>query len=174
VKELSLRCAGLRVLALSATPGSDPASIQQVVSNLRIARLEARDEHSVDVVGCLHRRIVDKLLVAPTAPFVAARNAALELLRAYLHKLRQTGVAVEAEPSKARRYTLLRLQQELGVAPPAHMQKHQVFRAQAMLSVGMLLARRQVVQPQTPRFKLRREGGNRGPCGASGAATDGL
>ncbi len=58
VKLLSERSGGFRVLALSATPGRDPIAVQQVVSNLCISKIEARDEQSVDVVGCLCERAV--------------------------------------------------------------------------------------------------------------------
>ena len=64
VKLLSERSGGFRVLALSATPGRDPMAVQQVVSNLRISRVESRDEQSVDVVGCLCDRTVQVLRVA--------------------------------------------------------------------------------------------------------------
>ena len=39
----------------------------QVVSNLRISRVESRDEQSVDVVGSLCDRTVQVLCSSPTA-----------------------------------------------------------------------------------------------------------
>jgi len=47
-----------RVLALSATPGSNSQSIQQVVDNLLIAHLEYRAENSLDVAPYVHGRQV--------------------------------------------------------------------------------------------------------------------
>ena len=47
-----------RVLALSATPGSDAQAIQQVISNLLIAHMEVRTEDSLDVRPYIHGRQV--------------------------------------------------------------------------------------------------------------------
>ena len=52
VAMLTRRSGGFRVLALSATPGQTIDRIQEVVTNLRITRMEARDETSIDVMGC--------------------------------------------------------------------------------------------------------------------------
>ena len=67
VRELYKLSGGFRVLALSATPGSNSATMQEVVTNLGISRIEARDEHSIDVIGCLRQRTVDKMIVDTTA-----------------------------------------------------------------------------------------------------------
>lgn len=38
-----------RILALSATPGSDPDKVQNIINHLRISRIEIRDEESMDL-----------------------------------------------------------------------------------------------------------------------------
>lgn len=38
-----------RVLALSATPGSDPERVQNIIDHLHISRIEIRDENSMDL-----------------------------------------------------------------------------------------------------------------------------
>jgi ATP-dependent DNA helicase MPH1 len=38
-----------RVLALSATPGSDPEKVQSIIDHLHISRIEIRDESSMDL-----------------------------------------------------------------------------------------------------------------------------
>ena len=47
---------GFRVLALSAMPGSSVEKVQEVISALRISRLESRDDHSIDVMHVLNAR----------------------------------------------------------------------------------------------------------------------
>ena len=47
-----------RVLALSATPGSDSQAIQQVINNLLITHMEVRGEDSLDVRPYIHGRQV--------------------------------------------------------------------------------------------------------------------
>jgi ATP-dependent DNA helicase MPH1 len=38
-----------RLLALTATPGSTPAAVQDLVNGLHISRIEIRDENSIDL-----------------------------------------------------------------------------------------------------------------------------
>ncbi|GAB2264451.1 hypothetical protein Droror1_Dr00027865 [Drosera rotundifolia] len=49
VRELMTVPVQLRILALTATPGSDLQTIQHVIDNLHISTLEYRNEHDVDV-----------------------------------------------------------------------------------------------------------------------------
>ncbi|KAK5949662.1 3'-5' DNA helicase [Knufia fluminis] len=45
-----------RILALTATPGSDVESVQEVINNLGIARVEIRTEDSLDIRPFVHER----------------------------------------------------------------------------------------------------------------------
>ena len=64
VSMLTRRSGGFRILALSATPGQNIDKIQEVVSKLRIYRMEARDETSIDVMGCINERVQQTLKLA--------------------------------------------------------------------------------------------------------------
>ena len=55
---------GFRVLALSATPGSDTRKIQEVVRNLEIEHIECRFEDDADVVGHTFDKLVESVAVA--------------------------------------------------------------------------------------------------------------
>jgi ATP-dependent DNA helicase MPH1 len=46
-----------RVLALTATPGSDPDAVQALIDGLHISRIEIRDENSLDLKGYLHNKV---------------------------------------------------------------------------------------------------------------------
>jgi Fanconi anemia group M protein len=52
-----------RVIALSATPGSDLKAVQQVIDNLMIAHVEVRSEESLDVQQFTHQRKVEIIVV---------------------------------------------------------------------------------------------------------------
>ncbi|ODM89935.1 Fanconi anemia group M protein [Orchesella cincta] len=52
-----------RVLALSATPGSDLAAVKQVFKNLLISRIELRTETSLDVLPYIHDKAIEKRVV---------------------------------------------------------------------------------------------------------------
>ncbi|KAF2750612.1 P-loop containing nucleoside triphosphate hydrolase protein [Sporormia fimetaria CBS 119925] len=49
-----------RVLALTATPGSDVKSVQKVIDGLQISRIEIRTEKSFDIRQYIHQRSVEK------------------------------------------------------------------------------------------------------------------
>ena len=86
VQRLAARNGGFRILGLSATPGTNAAALQQVVTSLRIERLEVRHEDSVDVVGTMHERAMETKEVCTTALFDAARHAVLATYRALLNQ----------------------------------------------------------------------------------------
>lgn len=49
-----------RILALTATPGSDVESVQKVIDGLNISRIEIRTENSLDIRNFVHQRQVEK------------------------------------------------------------------------------------------------------------------
>jgi len=52
-----------RVLALSATPGSNIHAIQNVIRNLQIAHIDIRTDESFDVAPYTQRRTIEKVVV---------------------------------------------------------------------------------------------------------------
>lgn len=61
VDELVQGKAQFRVLALSATPGSDIRKIQQVIDNLRITHIEIRTEDDPDVTRYVHEKTYETI-----------------------------------------------------------------------------------------------------------------
>ena len=47
-----------RVLALTATPGSNPDAVQEIVNCLHISHIEVRNEESLDIRGYIHNKEV--------------------------------------------------------------------------------------------------------------------
>lgn len=74
--------AACRILALSATPGSDMKAVQQVVRNLHIACIEARDDADPDIRKYTHDRKVDVVTV-PLAKDVARAGHPLAVVQAH-------------------------------------------------------------------------------------------
>ncbi|KAK3741292.1 hypothetical protein QZH41_012592 [Actinostola sp. cb2023] len=64
IREVYSYTRNFRVLALSATPGDDIKSVQQVMTNLLISHMELRSEDSPDIQAYTHDRTVDKIVVA--------------------------------------------------------------------------------------------------------------
>jgi hypothetical protein len=46
-----------RVLALTATPGSTPEALQNLINGLHISHVEIRDERSLDIVPYIHDKV---------------------------------------------------------------------------------------------------------------------
>lgn len=80
VRQVNRHTPFFRVMALSATPGADFASIQEVLSNLLISKIELRTEESPDVKPHMHRRVVEEVAVKLDGPTLKAR----ELLKAVI------------------------------------------------------------------------------------------
>nr|XP_034991434.1 Fanconi anemia group M protein isoform X1 [Zootoca vivipara] len=75
VKELCKYTRQFRILALSATPGSDTKAVQQVISNLLISHIELCTEDSPDIQPYTHQRQVEKCVVPLGKELAEVRNA---------------------------------------------------------------------------------------------------
>lgn len=57
VRYLMAKNPHFRVLALTATPGSNPEAVQGIVDSLHISRIEIRDEQSWDIRGYINKKV---------------------------------------------------------------------------------------------------------------------
>ena len=137
VQKLSNIGSAFRVVALSATPGGNASWMQQVVSNLFIETVEWRDESSVDVIGTLKERTIDKIVVPQTKLFTAARAAVLDAYRGVLDRLGRIGIQIGNDPVRVKRYQLLLIMQSLDAS--SCMPEHKRTQA-AWLNVAMMMA----------------------------------
>ena len=81
VKELEDREARFRILALSATPGSDMKKVQDVVYNLRINNIEVRTEDDPDIKIHTHNREIEEIRVPEGSLATIKDTTKTELLR---------------------------------------------------------------------------------------------
>lgn len=63
IKELTKWNAIYRVVALSATPGTDIQAVRLVLQNLLISNIELRNEESPDIVPYTFARTIEKVVV---------------------------------------------------------------------------------------------------------------
>ena len=63
MKELNRHGTTFRVLALSATPGTDLNNVKLMLQNLGISRIELRSEESPDILPYTHERTIQKVVV---------------------------------------------------------------------------------------------------------------
>ena len=78
-----------RVVALSATPGSDIKSVQQVLTNLLISHIELRTDDCADIRPYTHERRVDKVVVPLGDELASARDTYLRFVDAVVSRLKQ-------------------------------------------------------------------------------------
>jgi ERCC4-related helicase len=69
IKELVNRGAIFRVLALTATPGSDAKSVQSVLDNILCEKIEIRTEDSMDIQPFIFKRAIQEVIV-PSSDFI--------------------------------------------------------------------------------------------------------
>ena len=87
-----------RVLALSATPGNDKHTIQELILSLLIAKIEVRDEGSPDVKEYLHERQVEQVDCPLNNFHIGLRDRLKQIIRPIMAKVQRKGLIYTAEP----------------------------------------------------------------------------
>ncbi|KAG0261460.1 hypothetical protein DFQ27_002939 [Actinomortierella ambigua] len=98
----------VRILALTATPGSDIKTVQQVINNLNIASIELRTEDSMDLRPYVFQRVVQEIVVPPGRTLSEIRDEFKGMTKQYLEKLSKFGVIETAELSSLTRFQVIR------------------------------------------------------------------
>ncbi|CAN8215729.1 unnamed protein product [Coccothraustes coccothraustes] len=107
VRELSKYTNQFRVLALSATPGSDTKAVQQVISNLLIAQIEVCAEDSPEIQPYSHERQVEKIVVPLGEELVEIQNTYIKVLEAFAGRLIKVGVLCRRDIPSLTKYQII-------------------------------------------------------------------
>ncbi|XP_027578858.2 Fanconi anemia group M protein isoform X6 [Pipra filicauda] len=107
VRELSKYTSQFRILALSATPGSDTKAVQQVISNLLIARIEVCAEDSPEIQPYSHERQVEKIVVPLGEELVGIQNTYIQVLEAFAGRLIRMGVLARRDIPSLTKYQII-------------------------------------------------------------------
>nr|GMD66515.1 DEAD-box ATP-dependent RNA helicase FANCM isoform X1 [Ipomoea batatas] len=92
VRELMAVPVQLRILALSATPGSKQQAVQNIIDNLQISTLEYRNEGDPDVLPYVHDRKIQLIKVPMGKDAVEINNLLLDVIRPFAARLSALGV----------------------------------------------------------------------------------
>jgi Fanconi anemia group M protein len=87
IREMTTKENVFRVLALSATPGSDGGKVQDVVNNLLIQQLQLRTEESDDVVPFIFKRSINEVVLEPSPLLIELTNDFAAIIQPYLKTL---------------------------------------------------------------------------------------
>ncbi|NXF36647.1 FANCM protein, partial [Nyctibius bracteatus] len=107
VRELSKYTNQFRILALSATPGSDTKAVQQVISNLLIAQIEQCAEGSPEIQPYSHERQVEKIVVPLGEELVEIQNAYIRVLETFAGRLIKIGALVRRDIPSLTKYQII-------------------------------------------------------------------
>ncbi|KAF6351246.1 FA complementation group M [Rhinolophus ferrumequinum] len=107
VRELVKYTNHFRILALSATPGSDIKAVQQVITNLLIGQIELRSEDSPDILPYSHERRVEKLVVPLGEELAAIQKAYIQILEAFARSLIQRNLLMRKDIPNLTKYQII-------------------------------------------------------------------
>ncbi|NXF82237.1 FANCM protein, partial [Sclerurus mexicanus] len=107
VRELSKYTNQFRILALSATPGSDTKAVQQVISNLLIAQIEVCAEDSPEIQPYSHERQVEKIVVPLGEELGEIQNIYIQVLEAFTGRLIRLGVLARKDIPSLTKYQII-------------------------------------------------------------------
>uniref|UniRef100_W5MZW2 ATP-dependent RNA helicase FANCM n=1 Tax=Lepisosteus oculatus TaxID=7918 RepID=W5MZW2_LEPOC len=120
VRELWNHTQQFRVLALSATPGSDARAVQQVISNLLISHIELRSEESPDIQPYSHQRSLEKVVVPLGEELARYQARYLLVLEKFTSRLTQLNVLSQRDIRNLTKYQLILARDQFRNIPPSH------------------------------------------------------
>ncbi|XP_022090579.1 Fanconi anemia group M protein-like isoform X2 [Acanthaster planci] len=137
VRELSNYSSEFRVLALSATPGSDLKAIQQVITNLLISHIEIRSEDSIDIQRYVHERKVEKVIVPLDEELKSVRDQYLRILSVYVGRLTRCGVLYNKDPTSLTKFQILQSRDAFRQDPPPQVKSRGVVEGDFALCISL-------------------------------------
>ncbi|XP_053701979.1 Fanconi anemia group M protein [Synchiropus splendidus] len=126
IRQLASQTQQFRVLALSATPGSDVKAIQSVISNLLISHLELRSEESPDLQAYSHQRSVEKMVVPLGETLTGYQNLYLQILEKFTSRLVQNRAMTHKDLRTLTKYQMILARDQFRKNPPSHIQGPQL------------------------------------------------
>ncbi|KAL0700390.1 hypothetical protein Bca4012_056512 [Brassica carinata] len=117
VRELMAVPVQLRILALTATPGSKTQAIQGIIDNLQISTLEYRNESDHDVCPYVHDRKVELIQVPLGKDADEVSKRLLDVIRPYAVRLKNFGVILNRDYQTLSPHELLMARDKFREAP---------------------------------------------------------
>ncbi|TRY61353.1 hypothetical protein TCAL_01790 [Tigriopus californicus] len=112
-----------RVVALSATPGSDIQAVRLMLQNLMISHIELRSEDSPDIVPYTFQRSIEKVVVPLGQELTCVKNKFLTIMEHFVRRLAKNGALIRrgnsVNPTHYTKFGLLQSRNEFRQNPPA-------------------------------------------------------
>ncbi|KAF8766692.1 Fanconi anemia group M protein like [Argiope bruennichi] len=123
IKELQAYTTHFRILALTATPGSDTQAVKLLLSNLLISHVEMRTEDSDDVKPYTHVRDIEKIVVPLGDRLLSIKSRFLDIINIYLKRLTQRRAMTAKNPSSLSKFQVLKMREDFSQHPPSNIDK---------------------------------------------------
>jgi Fanconi anemia group M protein len=129
IRELnkSAETSQFRVLALSATPGTDLQAVKLMLQNLHISHIELRNEDSPDIVPYTFQRKIEKIVVPLSTELLAFKNKVLSVLEHFVRRLTKIGAlsrrSNSTNPQHYSKFGLITARDEFRRNPPARLDR---------------------------------------------------
>ena len=143
VRELQRAKAAFRVVALSATPGSDLQAVRLMLQNLIITRIELRSEESPDIVPYTFQRTIEKIVVPVGQELESIKQKFLTILEVFIRRLSKASCLSRrgnsTNPLHYTKFGLITARNEFRQNPPARMDNYQKGVAESDFASAMSL-----------------------------------
>ncbi|KAF9987996.1 hypothetical protein BGZ75_010190 [Mortierella antarctica] len=130
----------IRIMALTATPGGDIRTVQQVVQNLKIAKIELRTEDSMDLQQFVFKRTVQEMVVPCGRELGEIRDKFVRMMRPFLDRLAKQGVLRTTDPGQLSRFALLQGKESFVREHPQHSGTKSFILKQISICMGLVHA----------------------------------
>jgi len=139
VRELVKVTTEFRVVALSATPGSDIKSVQQVLTNLLISHIELRTDDSPDIRPYTHERRIDKVIVPLGDELTSARDTYLQFVDIVVSRLKRASVVYNRDIKSLSKFLILKARDAFRQNPPPNLSRMQYGLVEGDFALAMSL-----------------------------------
>ncbi|CAE1313197.1 FANCM [Acanthosepion pharaonis] len=126
VQELVKTTRDFRVLALSATPGSNLTMVQDVITNLLISHIELRTDDSSEIKMYSFERKVEKIVVPLGEELKSVEAQYVELLESVVNRLLKQKVLYRQNIKSLSKFIILKCRDEFRQNPPHFLQHAQL------------------------------------------------
>ncbi|KAH8675678.1 hypothetical protein BX600DRAFT_432241 [Xylariales sp. PMI_506] len=129
-----------RVLALTATPGSNVEAVQEVIDGLGISHVEIRTENSIDIKPHVNHREEEVILLDPTDEMITIQDLFSKALKPLVDKLSQQNIYYGRDPMALTTFGLLKARKDWLARAGQHANQGIKFMMMAIFSILQSLA----------------------------------
>ncbi|KAK4143267.1 uncharacterized protein C8A04DRAFT_29084 [Dichotomopilus funicola] len=130
----------IRILALTATPGSTVEGVQDIIDNLGISNVEIRTEESIDIRPYVHSRNIDTITFDPSDQMLEVKDLFSKALKPLVDKLSSQNIYFGRDPMSLTTYGLLKSRNEWMAGPGRHANQGVKFMTIAVFGILQSLA----------------------------------